>query len=247
MNEADYQEVLNHINCVLDSKQNKIVDSPLPSTEECSFGTIYNSWISCIAIDIGQLLKLYKKDNIIEFANIIQSFAFEVIGIFKAANGLREYHLDDNYLYAIYSVPTKKDIYYVANAIFYINTFTKLLNKVLAAKDLNTISIGIGMASAKENALALGDINLWLGKSKDRACQLAAIALNDNNNKLAFDKNSYGNFIELMVKNNLGKDPKDWFELCSIENGFEYYKTDIVKTKFDTWIKNLDVESIQRR
>ncbi|MCM2988354.1 hypothetical protein M3580_03820 [Bacillus safensis] len=59
-------------------------------------------------------------------------------------------------VYAIYSVPYKEDFLDIAHWAFYINTYMKMLNKLLEERRLPNIKAGIGLAANETLAVKAG-------------------------------------------------------------------------------------------
>lgn len=69
----------------------------------------------------------------------------------------------------------KNDIYEIAEKTFFVNTFMKMLNRLLEKKDYPTIKVGIGMSTAQELVVKAGRKNssinnkVWIGDAVTKA------------------------------------------------------------------------------
>ena len=83
-------------------------------------------------------------------------------------------------MYAIYTTPSKDDIYELAYKTFCVNTYMKMLNKLLFNRSLPEINVGIGMSTAQELVVKAGrkDVGInskvWIGKAVARASNFSA-------------------------------------------------------------------------
>ena len=105
-------------------------------------------------------------------------------------------------MYAIYTTPSKEDIYELAYKTFCVNTYMKMLNKLLFNRSLPEINVGIGMSTAQELVVKAGrkDVGInskvWIGKAVARASNFSAIGNKNGNAPLIYSDCSYINFIK---------------------------------------------------
>jgi hypothetical protein len=96
-------------------------------------------------------------------------------------NNIREIGIRGDCVYAIYSAPKINDIYEVVSNAFYINTFMRLLNKLLTNKKIQNISVGIGVASVKELVVKAGRYGtgisnkVWIGNVITKVSSLSSL------------------------------------------------------------------------
>lgn len=102
-------------------------------------------------------------------------------------DNLREIGIRGDCVYAVYTSPLKTDIYECADKCFYVNTFMKMLNKLLKQHSLPEIKVGIGLSSAQELVVKAGrkgvgiNSKIWIGKAVTRACHYANYGNKDGN------------------------------------------------------------------
>lgn len=138
----------------------------------------------------------------------------------------------------------KNDIYEIAEKIFFINTFMKMLNRLLEEKSYPTIKVGIGMSTAQELVVKAGRKNVsinskvWIGDAVTKASNLSSLENKDGVLPIVFSELSYTNFIKQLVENNKNKDPKSWFKEDSTYEYGVYYSADIIVENFCNWIEN---------
>ncbi|MBR3686759.1 MAG: adenylate cyclase [Clostridia bacterium] len=240
----DYKKGKERIETILDNDLVVIEQNELPNDESFTFSNGYYSWITGVFVDIRDSSALFADEDKEKVSKIIRSFTSEVIEILREDNNLREIGIRGDCVYAIYTTPSKDDIYEVANKTFYINTYMKMLNKLLSERSLPKIMAGIGMSSAKELVVKAGrkgvGINnkVWIGKAVTRASNFSAIGNKNGNSPLVFSECSYHNFIEKLGKINSEKNPQNWFTYHSDEGDGAYYTADITDGTFSNWINN---------
>lgn len=138
----------------------------------------------------------------------------------------------------------KNDIYEIAEKTFFINTFMKMLNRLLEEKSYPTIKVGIGMSTAQELVVKAGRKNVsinskvWIGDAVTKASNLSSLGNKDGVLPIVFSELSYINFIEKLVENTSNDDPKSWFKKYSTNEYGIYYSANIIKNGFYNWIKN---------
>ncbi|WP_235045994.1 hypothetical protein [Fusobacterium nucleatum] len=138
----------------------------------------------------------------------------------------------------------KNDIYEIAEKTFFINTFMKMLNRLLEEKSYPTIKVGIGMSTAQELVVKAGRKNVsinskvWIGDAVTKASNLSSLENKDGVLPIVFSELSYTNFIKQLVENNKNKDPKSWFKEDSTYEYGVYYSADIIVENFCNWIEN---------
>ena len=159
-------------------------------------------------------------------------------------DNLREIGIRGDCVYAIYTTPKKNDIYEIAEKTFFINTFMKMLNRLLEEKSYPTIKVGIGMSTAQELVVKAGRKNVsinskvWIGDAVTKASNLSSLGNKDGVLPIVFSELSYTNFIKQLVENTPNDNPKSWFEKYNTNEYGIYYSANIIKTDFNNWIEN---------
>ncbi|EHR9039708.1 adenylate/guanylate cyclase domain-containing protein [Clostridium perfringens] len=236
----DYKAGKERIEAILNNKMEIIDKDKLPKGEEFTFDNGYKSWITAIFVDIRDSSTLFQEEDSEKVAKIIRSFTSEIIEIFREEDDLiREIGIRGDCVYAIYTTPQKPDI----DKIFYkactVNTYIKMLNKLLINNGYEEIKIGIGMATDKELVIKAGrktsgiNAKVWIGKAVTEAANLSGVA----NKGLNFHPIA----IAPITYNNLNEHNK---ELCKQDTYYRnnspitYYKADAVYTDVVEWINN---------
>ena len=238
----DYRKGKERIEKILDNKLDVVEQNKLPKDDAFTFSNGYYSWVTGIFVDIRDSSTLFTDEDKEKVSKIIRSFTSEVIEILRDDDNLREIGIRGDCVYAIYTTPKKDDILELADKTFYINTYMKMLNKLLSERSLPKIWVGIGMSTAQELVVKAGrkDVGInskvWIGKAVTRASNLSSLGNKNGNSALVYSYCSYYNFIEALEERNEGKNPRGWFTYHSdVANGV-YYTADVVKSNFDKWI-----------
>ncbi len=146
-------------------------------------------------------------------------------------------------MYGIYTTLSKNNIYELADKTFYINTYMKMLNKLLSNRFLPEINVGIGMSTAQGLVVKAGrkDVGInskvWIIKAVTRASNFSSLGNKKGNPALVHSNCSYINFIDKLQEKS-GKDAKDWFTYHLDERDGAYYTANIIKMDFDKWISD---------
>ena len=181
MTEYDYKSGKKRIKEILNNKLQVIENNKIPSNESFTFSNAYYGWVTAIFVDIRNSTDLFSKDDKEIVSKMIRSFTSEVIEILRKDDILREIGIRGDCVYAIYTTPTKEDILEIMDKSFYINTFMKMLNKLLDEKGFSTISVGIGVSTAQELVVKAGrkDVGInnsvWIGDAVTKASKLSSL------------------------------------------------------------------------
>lgn len=238
----DYTAGKKRIKEILNNDLEVIEQDKLPSIDELTFENGYKSWVSAIFVDIRDSTSLFTEEDKEKVSKIIRSFTSEIIEILRDDDNLREIGIRGDCVYAIYTTPFKSDIYECVDKAVYVNTYLKMLNKLLSEKKYPTITAGIGVGDAIELIVKAGrkgvGINnpVWIGDAVTGAANLSSIANKAGHGPIAFSKLTYINTIEQLRKNNSGEDVDGWFTKYTDAFGDIYYCADIVKKLFNEWI-----------
>lgn len=239
----DYRKGKERIEAILDNELTVIEQNELPTDDAFTFSNGYYSWVTGIFVDIRDSSELFADEDKEKVSKVIRSFTSEVIEILRIDENLREIGIRGDCVYAIYTTPLKDDIYELLDKTFWINTYMKMLNKLLSNRSLPEINVGIGMSTAQELVVKAGrkDVGInskvWIGKAVTRASNFSSLGNKKGNPALVYSNCSYINFID-KLKEVSGEKVKDWFAYHSDEGDGAYYTANIVKSDFDKWVSN---------
>lgn len=241
----DYKKRKKKVEEILDNTNEVKESENFPIDNEFTYTNGYKAWASAIFVDLRDSTELFTNKDDISIAKVIRGFTSEIIEILRkdvSSTELKEIGIRGDCVFAVYSTPIPDDIYDVANRSFYINTYMKMLNKLLEERDLPEIKAGIGLATSETLAVKAGrkdsGINnlVWIGESVSKAAKLSDLGNKDKTNPIVMSSIFFENFIKAS-RNNQKEDYKEWFSSELDSNLDEYYHGNIVIGDFDEWIK----------
>ena len=238
----DYRKGKDRVENILDNELKVIEQGKLPHDDSFTFTNGYYSWVTAIFVDIRDSSSLFSDDDKEKVSKIIRSFTSEIIEILRDDDNLREIGIRGDCVYAVYTTPQKTDIYELADRTFWINTYMKMLNKLLKERSMPTIRVGIGMSTAQELVVKAGrkDVGInskvWIGEAVTKAAHFSSKGNKGENSVLIYSECSYNNFIEELEEAVPDKKPKEWFKYRYDKDLGWYYSADIINSGFDTWI-----------
>ena len=241
MADYDYKAGKKRIQEILNSKLQVIENNKIPNNDNFTFSNAYYGWVTAIFVDIRNSTDLFSKDDKEIVSKMIRSFTSEVIEILRKDDLLREIGIRGDCVYAIYTTPTKESIKEMMDKSFYINTFMKMLNKLLDEKGFSRISVGIGVSTAQELVVKAGrkDVGInnsvWIGDAVTKASNLSSLGNKNGYKSIVLSSLTHSNIIDLFVEKN-GTESKSWFTKKYDSKIGTIYDTDIIKSEFNKWI-----------
>ncbi|MFB0919704.1 MAG: adenylate/guanylate cyclase domain-containing protein [Oscillospiraceae bacterium] len=238
----DYKAGKKRVESILVNELKVIEQNKVPSDDVFTFNNGYYSWVTSIFVDIRDSTTLFANNDKENTSKIIKSFTSEVIEILRDDDNLREIGIRGDCVYAVYTSPNAADVFELANKAFYINTYMKMLNKLLLNYSLHAISVGIGMSTAQELVVKAGrkDVGInskvWIGDAVTKASKLSSLGNKDGIQPLVFSGFSYFFIIDMLAAEQVGKDPKSWFTQHYDNNFGLYYDSNIIFIEFDKWV-----------
>lgn len=176
----DYGSGKDCVDAILNNKL-EVIEKRIPSDSSFTFENGYYGWVTGIFVDIRDSSKLFADEDRVKVAKIVRSFTSEIIEILRDDDDLREVGIRGDCVYAVYATPGKLDEYELADKTFYVNTYLKMLNKLLQKRDYPTIRAGIGMSTAQELVIKAGrkDVGInnkvWIGSAVTKASNLSSL------------------------------------------------------------------------
>jgi hypothetical protein len=236
------EEILNNSISIEDSKK-------IPKDDKLfTFDNGYYNWVTAIFVDIRDSSDLFSKKGLRdkkETAKIVRAFTSEIIEILRDDDNLREIGIRGDCVYAIYTTLSKGDEINCADKTFYINTYIKMLNKMLVAEGKYAFKAGIGMATSQELVIKAGrqytgiNSKVWIGNAVSRASNLSSLGQSSlTSDRLFYSQSSYDNFIIQLKNRNAGKNVDSWFAKYEDEEGNVSYHADIIKEDYNNWINS---------
>lgn len=240
----DYKERKKKVEEILDNTDAVNEVDKFPKDEDFTYTNGYKAWAVAIFVDLRDSTSLFSGEDDVSIAKVIRGFTSEIIEILKKDTGedLKEIGIRGDCVYAVYSAPFKKDTYDVADRAFHINTYMKMLNKLLEEKGLPSIKAGIGLAEGKTLTVKAGrkhsGINnlVWIGKSVATAAKLSDLGNKNGIGPIVMSSVFYSYYIDLQKKVN--SKAEDWWTKGNDEKYGEYWHGNIIKTGFNKWIED---------
>lgn len=156
MYEYDYINGKRRVNEILNDSNEIEEKEKVPKENDFTFHNGYFAWVTAVFVDIRDSTSIFTENKKTSTSKIIRAFTSEVIEILKNDDNLREIGIRGDCVYAIYTTSQKYEDYEIANKVFYVNTFMKMLNKLLQNKNMKTIKVGIGVSTAQELVVKAG-------------------------------------------------------------------------------------------
>lgn len=241
----DYKERKKKVEEILDNTDEvKEVDT-FPKEENFTYTNGYKAWAGSIFVDLRDSTTLFSGDNDVEIAKVIRGFTSEIIEILRkdTDDNLKEIGIRGDCVFAVYSTPYQTDIYDIANRSFHINTYMKMLNKLLEERNLPNIKAGIGLAANKTLAVKAGrkssGINnlVWIGDSVAKAAKLSDLGNKNGIDPIVMSSLFYTNYINIHKKKQSDV-VEGWWKQKYDSNYGTYYHGKVVIENFYDWVES---------
>ncbi|MDG0950048.1 adenylate cyclase [Bacillus paranthracis] len=242
----DYKERKKKVEEILDNTDKVNEVDKFPQDKDFTYTNGYKAWASAIFVDLRDSTTLFSGKNDVDIAKVIRGFTSEVIEILRkdTDDDLKEIGIRGDCVFAVYSTQFKAGIYDVANRAFHINTYMKMLNKLLEERNLPTIKAGIGLATNKTLAVKAGrkssGINnlVWIGDSVAKAAKLSDLGNKNSIGSIVMSSTFYSNYIEIQKEKQPNEDVEKWHTREYNTSYGTYYHSNVVKISFNNWITN---------
>jgi class 3 adenylate cyclase len=238
----NYQEGKERIESILDNVLEVIENDKIPSDDNFTFSNAYYGWVTGIFVDIRDSSELFSNGDKELISKMIRSFTSEIIEILRTDDNLREIGIRGDCVYAIYTTPYQKDILEIADKAFWINTFLKMLNKLLSERNMPTIRVGIGISTDKELVVKAGrkgvgiNNSVWIGDAVTKASNLSSLGSKNGYAPIVMGDSVYDNIIKGLQEWNSSENVKSWFTERYTSDLGGFYDTNIIRVEFNEWI-----------
>lgn len=223
---------------ILSSKTQIEKKEKIPVDNEFTYANGIRCWVSSIFVDIKSSTELFKNQDE-QLARMLRAFTSEIITILQQFENYNQIGIRGDCVYAIYSTPNTQDISKVFAIATQINTFMKMLNKLLTSKGYSNIGVGIGIGCGKELIIKAGrtgtGINdkIWIGDAVVDAANLSSIANRDGFKKILMNSLFYDNLMRTGYKDRTYITETS----CKEKGYYEIFQCDDIDFEFDEWIK----------
>ena len=239
----DYKERKKKVEEILDNTDAVNEVKRFPRDEDFTYTNGYKAWASAIFVDLRDSTTLFTGHNDVEISKMIRGFTSEIIEILMKdtdKEDLKEIGIRGDCVYAVYSTPYQKDFYDIANRAFHINTYMKMLNKLLSDRRLPSIRAGIGLGASETLTVKAGrkhsGVNnlVWIGESVATAAKLSDLGNKNGTDPIVMSSVFYNNYIK--VQKEKQSHAEVWWTKKSDTNYGVYWHGNIVKSEFNDWI-----------
>lgn len=240
----NYKERKKKVEEILDNTDKVQKVNKFPTDANFTYTNGYRAFAGAIFVDLRDSTSLFSGDDDVKIAKVIRGFTSEIIEILRkdAGDYLKEIGIRGDCVFAVYSTPLTTDIYDIAERAYYINTYMKMLNKLLSKRNLPNIKAGIGLAAEDTLAVKAGrhssGINnlVWIGSSVAKAAKLSDLGNKNGIAPIVMSEVFYNNYLPHEEEFNpnvisLFKKDFDW-------NYGTYYHVDLIMTQFNNWIED---------
>lgn len=239
----DYKERKKKVEEILDNTDAVNEVTKFPRDENFTYTNGYKAWAGAIFVDLRDSTSLFTSNDDVSIAKVIRGFTSEIIEILKKdtdKEDLKEIGIRGDCVFAVYSAPKQKDLFDIATRAFYINTYMRMLNKLLSDRNLPTIRAGIGLGASETLTVKAGRMHsginnlVWIGKSVATAAKLSDLGNKGGVNPIVMSSVFYENYIEVQ-KLSKPEAEKWWTSKYDYNNGF-YRHGDVIILDFDKWV-----------
>ena len=238
--EYDYRKGKQNIENILNEENDVEQVNTIPLDNDF-VKTGYYGKVTSIFVDIRKSTKFFSKNKKTSVAKTIKCFSSEIFEILSKKSNLREIGVRGDCVYAIYSGSTSNDDIEVFELAVLINTYLKMLNKLLLKRQMKTIRVGIGISTDIDLVVKAidnkKDINckVWIGRGITYAAKLSSCANHKNKKCILFTSEFYNSINQFLYKKylnlNTNKLEKYNYQEFGVVYGIELYNQ-----KFDSWI-----------
>ena len=244
MAEYDYYKGKNRILEILNSATDTEQSDRIPSESAFSYKNGYYGFVTAVFVDICDSTELFNDSSIKRTtrAKIIRSFTSEVIEILRKDENLRDIGIRGDCVFAIYTSPSFADDYEIFDKAVFVNTFSKMINKLLTNKNMKTIKFGIGISTGNELVVRAGregtGINdlVWIGKAVTYASHFSSYANRDGASPIIVSNGFYDNLKHVIEKDNPNSIKLEWFYDFKKDDCLGK-QCDVIKTSMNEWIE----------
>ena len=238
----DYKESKQRVVDILDSKVDVEKKDSIPSSDSAfTYENGIKAWVGSLFVDIVDSSRLCKSPDKTT-AKIFRAFCSEIIAILKDDDNYREIGIRGDCVYCIYTANLQSDLVEIFRHAYRINTFMKMLNKLLNKKGYEQIQAGSGLGCGEDLIIKAGHsgsgINdkIWIGKAVVDACKLGNTANRNGIGAITMSTLFYDNVIDILKEEN--ENYSSWVKAhtSSYYGPIDYYHCDIIQKDFNNWI-----------
>ena len=239
----DYKEGKNRVNELLNQPEENALRERIPNDKDFHFDNRYHCWITSIFVDIRDSTTLFqgKKSTV---SRVIRCFTSEVIEILNTGSNMKEIGIRGDCVYGVFSTPTRNDVFDVLDKAFYVNTLMGMLNTLFEKKNIDPLTIGIGIATSQDLVVKAGregsgiNSKVWIGDAVVGASNLSQYGNKRGyaNEPIVMSTLTYENVKDVCFEKH-GEKMNGWFT-HRVFDGVPAYVCGLIKTDMNNWIEN---------
>ena len=233
----------NHINYDVEKSSNRIDDilnasntefeelEEIPSRDKSTFTNGFYIKVGALFVDIRDSSDLTDEHKRPTLAKLYRSYISEVVAVINSFEDCKEINIVGDCVSAIFNAKYKSQLQAMFSCSAKINSLIKILNYKLKKKNIQTISIGIGLAYGRALMVKAGysgsSINdvVWMGNVVNEASNLCNKANKGSNQCILVDGD---------VQCNLTDDDK---KLLNYNYNEQCYEGNIINCAMEEWYK----------
>lgn len=231
----------NHINYYVEKSAKRIDDilnvsntsfeelDEIPSRDKLNFTNGFYINVGALFIDIRDSSDLMDEHKRPTLAKLYRSYISEVVAVINSFEDCKEINIVGDCVSAIFNARYKSQLQAMFSCSAKINSLIKILNYKLEKKNIQTISIGIGLAYGRTLMIKVGysgsSINdvVWMGDVVNEASNLCNKANKENNKCILVDADVQCNLTD----HQKGLLKYNYTEQC--------YEGDIINKEMEKW------------
>ncbi|QLY39816.1 adenylate/guanylate cyclase domain-containing protein [Hujiaoplasma nucleasis] len=234
----DYEKGKQRVESILDiSTSVENVDSIPKDESRWTYDNGIKSWVTAIFVDLRGSTEFFAKTKKEDVARTIRAYSSEIIEIMKSSTLVREIGVRGDCVYGVFSSPNKQTENELFNLCVWLNTYIKMLNKLLKKKSLNPVRAGIGMATSEDLIIKAGKkgsgINekVWIGEALAKADYLSKVTCKNYGNETTSSSIAISNTSYINIKEFSNNE-----ELLKKHPYQDYFTSNSIKTEMNNWI-----------
>jgi class 3 adenylate cyclase len=214
------------------------VDS-IPNSDRLTYTNGFNVNCYSIFIDIRDSSKLpdrYKRSTL---AKIYRAFISEIVAIFQSSSNCREVNIVGDSVWGVFDYQKKDDVLQVFNVAASSNSLTNTLNYFLRKRNIQPITIGIGidrgralMVQAGFAGSGINDI-IYMGGVVNMASKYCSKANKEVSSPLVI---SEGVWRDLEGFNNGPQNGNQFYQTFFNKHLDGYYFGDVIRIDMNVWL-----------
>lgn len=203
----------------------------IPSRDKLTFTNGFYIKVGALFVDIRDSSDLTDEHKRPTLAKLYRSYISEVVAVINSFEDCKEINIVGDCVSAIFNARYKSQLQAMFSCSAKINSLIKILNYKLKKKNIQTISIGIGLAYGRALMVKAGysgsSINdvVWMGDVVNEASNLCNKANKDSNQCILVDGD---------VQCNLTDDDK---KLLNYNYNEQCYEGNIINCAMEEWYK----------